>query len=85
VRKELIERGDIKLVEGNDGKPAKRGERRPIHRDIWEGALKAAKSVEADYGRKNLGSYDDFKWEMLNGNLSALRWVMGDEWGMLDT
>lgn len=85
MRKEMIERGNIKLVEKDDGKPAKRGQSRPIQRDIWEGALKAAKSVEAQYGRKNLGPYDDFEWGMLNGKLSALRWVMGDEWDMLDT
>jgi len=26
-----------------------------------------------------------FEWGMINGKLSALRWVMGDEWDMLDT
>jgi len=52
---------------------------------IWAGALKSAERVIRKYGEKNLGPYSDFEWGMLNGKLSALRWVLGDEWDMLDT
>lgn len=55
-----------------------------ILKHIWQGALKSAKKVEKKYGKKNL-SWDDFEWGMLNGKLSTLRWVMGDEWDNLDT
>jgi hypothetical protein len=41
--------------------------------------------VEAQYGVENLGPYSDFDWGMLNGKLSALRWVLGAEWDFLDT
>lgn len=56
-----------------------------IRSDIWQGALTSAKRVEKKYGKKNLGSYSDFDWGMINGKLSALRWVLGLDWDMLDT
>jgi hypothetical protein len=52
---------------------------------IWRDAIKAAKKIEDKYGEDNLGPYDDFEWGMLNGKLSALRWLLGYEWDMLDT
>lgn len=54
-----------------------------IHESIWKGALEAAAKVAAKY--EDTGPWDDFEWGMLNGKLSALRWVLGDEWDMLDT
>jgi hypothetical protein len=42
--------------------------------------------VEAKYvGPGELGPYTDFELGMLNGKLSALRWVLGSEWDFLDT
>jgi hypothetical protein len=55
-----------------------------VDRGIWEGALKAADKVEKTYGVDNL-DFDDFEWGMLNGKLSAIRWMLGEEWDMLDT
>ena len=52
---------------------------------VWEKALAAAKWTEDEVGEEKLGPWDDFEWGMLNGKLSALRWVLGDEWDMLDT
>lgn len=40
--------------------------------------------LEAQHGA-TLGPYSDFEWGMLNGKLSALRWVLGAEWDFLDT
>jgi Restriction endonuclease len=53
--------------------------------DIIQGMLAARKKVEDRYGAENLGPYDDFEWGMINGKLSALRWMLGDEWDFLDT
>ncbi|MDV6297339.1 PIN domain-containing protein [Rhodococcus aetherivorans] len=36
-------------------------------------------------GKDMLGPYSDFELGMLNGKLSALRWVLGSEWDFLDT
>lgn len=52
---------------------------------IWNGALKAAKKAARKLGKDNYGPWDDFEWGMINGKLSALRWVIGEEWDMLDT
>jgi hypothetical protein len=56
-----------------------------IRPDILAGMRKYMREVEAKLGEDNLGPYDDFEWGMINGKLSALRWVLGDEWDMLDT
>ncbi len=76
-----IEEGRVKLV---DHETYPRREQ-TILRSVWKGALEAARKVERRIGKKNLGPWDDFGWGMVNGKLSALRWVLGDEWDMLDT
>ncbi len=77
-----------------DGKhhvvPEKDYSRNPYRRDqtldsVWEQALAAAKRTEEEVGLENLGPWDEFEWGMINGKLSALRWVLGDDWDMLDT
>jgi hypothetical protein len=47
--------------------------------------LEAMREVENEYGDTRLGAKDDFDWGMINGKLSALRWVHGDQWDNLDT
>jgi hypothetical protein len=65
----------------------KEGIEKPNTLEIQKGMLAAMKKAEKKYGKRKLRNYyhDDFEWGMLNGKLSALRWVMGDEWDMLDT
>ena len=53
--------------------------------EVWKGALQSARKVERRYGKQALGPWDDFDWGMMNGKLSALRWVLGDEWDALYT
>lgn len=43
----------------------------------------ALKRIEATY--KDLVTEGDFEIGVMHGKLSALRWVLGDEWDMLDT
>lgn len=82
VREEAIEDGRIKLIDRADFNI--KATANTIVKDIWEGALEAAKKVEEKYGEENL-LFNDFEWGMINGKLSALRWVTGDEWDNLDT
>ena len=48
-------------------------------------AQAAARATEEELGRDRLGPWSDFQWGTLNGKLSALRWVLGEDWDMLDT
>ena len=75
VREEQVETGEIKI--GNETGP------NSIKAEIWEGAKRSAKKVEEKYGIENVGPWNDFEWGMMNGKLSALRWVLGEEWDSL--
>ena len=74
-----IENGDICIVPDDSQEYGQA----VIHESIWKGALRSAQQVKEKYD--DTGPWDDFEWGMLNGKLSALRWVLGDEWDMLDT
>jgi len=79
------ERGKLKLVSHDEWHKAKPRDRYRLMVDtIWEGMLAAMKSTE-DQLPGELGPWTDFERGMLNGKLSALRWVLGDDWDMLDT
>ncbi|MCK5745256.1 hypothetical protein [Oricola sp.] len=58
-----------------DTNPYHQGE---ILDSVWKTAIEAAKRTEKEVGKENLGPWSDFEWGMLNGKLSALRWIMGD-------
>lgn len=81
-----IERGKHKLVTRDEWEklPNKRKQETTID-TVWEGALAASKRVEEELGPDNIGPWTDFEWGMINGKLSAIRWMFGDDWDMLDT
>lgn len=56
-----------------------------IRPDILAGCKASMKRVREKYG-KGVGRYmDDWEWGFVNGKLSTLRWVLGEEWDFLDT
>jgi len=81
-----VESGEEKIVPKEVWDQATPEARRNLIVDtIWEGMNAAMKSAEEEFGADELGPWTDFEWGMLNGKLSAIRWVLGDEWDMLDT
>jgi hypothetical protein len=75
VYEEKVEAGKIKL-RPYPGKYDSDG----VDPEVWKGALRSATKMEEKYGRDTLGPWDDFEWGMMNGKLSALRWVLGEDW-----
>ncbi len=82
-RRSKVQRGQIKVADTDPGKRELR--EATIVRSIWEGAMRSAEKLEKHYRKAELGPWDDFEWGMVNGKLSALRWVLGDEWDDLYT
>jgi hypothetical protein len=79
--RDKVERGQITVVSLDAPAVNTRGRR--IRRDTWEAGLRAAERIATRYGPHNLGPWSDFERGMIRGKLSALRWVLGDEWDML--
>jgi len=83
---DAVERGRTKVVSRKEYEKAKpKDQRKMIVQDIWDGMHAGMRKMEEELGKKNLGPWSDFEWGMINGKLSALRWVLGDDWDMLDT
>ncbi len=84
-----VEQGKLKIISRADWEDGwnkkKLTTQTHIADDIWKGALRAAKKAERQLGAGNFGPWTDFEWGMINGKLSALRWMLGDEWDQLDT
>jgi hypothetical protein len=53
--------------------------------DIANRMFAEMRRMEQQYGKENLGPFDDWEWGYLNGKLSAIRWVLGLQWDDLDT
>lgn len=83
---DAVEKGKTTIVSKGDWDSAMpKARRKMIVDDIWNGMLNGMKEAEAELGKENLGPWSNFEWGMINGKLSALRWVLGDDWDMLDT
>jgi PIN domain len=81
-----IDKGKHKLIAKDAWDKLQPKRRQKVTIDtVWSMALAAAKRTEDEVGLENLGPWTDFEWGMINGKLSALRWVMGSEWDFLDT
>jgi hypothetical protein len=55
--------------------------------DIIKGMLRGKRDAEKRFGKKSLmdNMKTDWDWGFVSGKLSAIRWVLGEEWDFLDT
>ncbi len=79
------QRGEI-VINEDGSRPIESGDLPPLpdarYRDE---ALALVQDSFKRYGHEKFGPWTDFEWGMINGKLSAIRWMLGDEWDMLDT
>jgi hypothetical protein len=80
-----IEHGKVKVVDRDTWEAKGSRNDKYIIDTIWAGALRAAAATRKQYGADKFGPHTDFERGMINGKLSALRWLLGYEWDMLDT
>ena len=84
VLAEGVQSGEIRVVDKVDH-PSDWSDPKLVCREVWKRAREEARRMEQKYGTDNLGPWDDFEWGMINGKLSALNWLEGWDWDMLDT
>lgn len=56
-----------------------------VDEKVWQDALIAAQRILSRYPAGALGPWTDFEWGMINGKISTLRWLLGNEWDWLDS
>ena len=75
-----------RIVVCDDGsRPIESGELPPFSGISREQALLTAHDAVTRYGKERFGPWNDFEWGMINGKLSAIRWMLGGDWDQLDT
>jgi hypothetical protein len=77
----------LKAWYGRKPRPGQKVYGNPLEPDIEKQMRKAMKEVEERFGVDELNRIvaDDFSWGHHMGELSALRWVLGEDWGNGDT
>lgn len=80
-----IQHKKVKVVSQEEWVKAGSNNNTHIVDSVWDGAKRAAANTLKRLGKAKCGPHDDFEWGMINGKLSAIRWMLGDDWDMLDT
>lgn len=55
-----------------------------VEPEIWEDSEKTAAMIACKYPTGELYPPNEFEWGIMNGKLSALRWMLGANWDMLE-
>jgi predicted nucleic acid-binding protein len=84
-----IERRKVKVVTKKEWDAQLRADKKNHSKytvdSVWKKGQAADLRIEKKRGKEKLGPWTNFEWGMINGKLSAIRWMLGDEWDMLDS